>query len=421
MEVSITTVRTLLVAFFLLFLAVVFLKERQTARGNWAVFYSALWVLVNLGFVNYLSVEWGCWHFVKDNAIHMPVDLYFIWFVIWGVIPVYFFKGRYRWIIALVFFWIDILFMPLLEKYGVLKLNDSWLLGEVALIVLVFLPSYWWAFLSLIKKRADWRAVFQICIMTVLFVCIVPFTLFQYGLIEQLKFTWEPYLFQFTFILVFPALAAVQALVTQGKGTPFPYDETRNLVRTGVYAYCRNPIQWSFTLMFVPLSIHFSSYYFLLGSLVSVAYVVGVSDVQEYPDMEKRFGKDWSTHLQSVPKWMFLWKPIQIPKGTIYFDADCTQCSQIRAWFSKLDGCNLELKKASDYPGAQILQVTYVDHNGTVYKSVKAIASALGHVNLAWASLGWFMLMPGISLVLQAIVDSMRINIQEDACDLNNN
>ena len=37
--------------------------------------------------------------------------------------------------------------------------------------------------------------------------------------------------------------------------------------------------------------IYHSSYYFLIGSVVSLAYTIGVSDYQEYPDMEKRFNE----------------------------------------------------------------------------------------------------------------------------------
>lgn len=38
-----------------------------------------------------------------------------------------------------------------------------------------------------------------------------------------------------------------------------------------------------------------------------------------------------------------------------------------------------------------------------------AISEAFQHINLAWASLGWFMALPPIRFVLQAIVDSVDL------------
>ena len=418
MIISVNDIRTLLVASSLVFLAVVFLKKRQSTKLNWAVFYNALWVLVNLGIVNYLCVNYGLWHFKEVNLLLMPYDLYFVWLVIWGIVPVYLFKGRYLIPITIGLFLIDILMMPKLEEFNVLVLNDKWLIGEVVLILLVFVPSYLWARFSILNKQIGLRALFQIEIMAAIFIVGLPFILFNYGAIDFFHCSWDPYLFQVCIIIGFPALVAVHDLVIRGKGTPFPYDPTRRLVQTGVYAYCRNPIQWSFALIFIPISIYFSSYIFLVGSVVSVAYTLGVSDYQEYPDMKKRFGLAWVNYLNKVPKWFFLWKPMGIPKGTIYFDSDCIQCNQIAEWFRKANTLELDIQPASDYPFGLIEQVTYVDHLGQKFKSVKAIACALEHINLGWATLGWFMRFPGISFVLQTIVDSMGINVKNEECEV---
>ena len=133
--------------------------------------------------------------------------------------------------------------------------------------------------------------------------------------------------------------------------------------------------------------------------------------------MEKRYGKDWLNYKQIVPKWIFLWRPTGIPEASIYFDSNCSQCSQIGKWFGKFKTVNLKVKSADNYPGDEILQVTYVDFYGTEYKSVKAIACALEHMNLASASLGWMIRMPIISYVLQAIVDSMNFGRGIESCE----
>jgi protein-S-isoprenylcysteine O-methyltransferase Ste14 len=308
--------------------------------------------------------------------------------------------------------------MPILEKYGIIELNNNWIWGELILIITVFVPAYFWAFCSYFKKYTALRSIFQIVVMIEVFVIGIPFIMQSYGIIEKFQFHLAPYLFQFLLIIAFPALVAVHDLVKKGKGTPFPYDPTEHLVRTGVYAYIKNPIQWSFTLMFIPISFYYDSYYFLLGSLISIAYTYGISNFQEYEDMKKRFGKEWIEYKNSVPSWRFLWKPINIPYGEIYFDDDCNQCSQIKKWFQSSKSTKLHIKSKSEYPKDQILQVTYIDHNGLEYKGVRAIACAMEHINLAYASLAWFMRMPIINQVLQIIIDTMGVGNTIERCEL---
>ena len=393
----------------LCFLGYLFLFRQQDSKLNWALFYSALYVGTTLPIINYLCIKLQLWSFSEavSNSIKLPFELYFLWLLLWSVIPVFYFKAKYIWVLALVLFWLDISTMPLLEEMGILFLEKNWWLGEVILICIVFLPSYFWAYCSYYKKHTGLRAVFQVFIMACLFLICLPFIMESYGLIKSSTVDFAPYTFQLFLILVFPSLVAVIDLVKKGRGTPFPYDPTLHLVRTGVYAYIRNPIQWSFTFMFIPLSIYYSSYFLLIGVIVSIAYSFGISDHQEYKDMQERFGEGWNQYKKNVPKWRFLWTPKSIPRGEIFFDANCIQCSQISRWFSDSKAINLDIKASDEFPKDSILQATYVDHNGIEYKSVSAIACSLEHINLAYASLAWFMRFPIINHVLQLIVDSM--------------
>jgi hypothetical protein len=219
------------------------------------------------------------------------------------------------------------------------------------------------------------------------------------------------------FIIAVPALIAVNDLVIKGKGTPFPFDPTENIVRTGVYAYCRNPIQWSFTFMFIPLAIYFQSYYLLIGIFISLLFTIGISNPQEYEDMEARFSKKWDKYKLSVPNWRFLWIPKNIPKGTIYFDHNCNQCSKVQKWFLNAKAVNLDIKNAKNFPGNTILQATYIDENGIKFNSITAIACSLEHINLAYASLGWFVRLPIINFVLQSIIDTMEFQNEKNTCE----
>lgn len=407
---KIEIIRMCLTLMALGFVAYISLRSKQDAKFNWAIFYSVLYVAVSLPLVNFICVKFDLWKFTPTNSIEFPFDIYFFWIVIWGIVPIFFLYRRCFFIVLLVIVWLDIVIMPYLESLGVLQLGSNWIYGEMVLVLTVFVPGYWWAYYSFYKTKTWLRALLQVSIMSIIVLIELPYILYLYGLIPSIEYSWSPLLFQFFLIISFPGLIAVQDLVLRGKGTPFPYDPTSIIVRNGVYGYCRNPIQWSFTFIFIPLSIYHSSYYFLIGSLVSIAYAFGVSDFQEYPDMQKRFGEKWLNYKKTVPKWYFRWIPQNYPKGIIYFDMKCNQCSQISDWFRHRATYNLSIKDANNYDEHFFLNVTYIDSNGNEFKSVEAIAYAMEHINLAYASLAWFMRFMPINFVLQAIVDSMGIN-----------
>lgn len=416
-------IRNGIILFCFAFLIFLFFIKKQEQKTNWSFFYSTLWLTFSLPIVNYLCVKYNLWIFISetDLTIKIPYDILFIWIIFWGILPFYILKGKYPLLTFLILLWIDILFMPELEMLGVLKLNENWMIGEFALLLLVWLPAYLWGTYSYTNKHLNFRAFLQVCTMGLLILVIIPFIAISY---TSNNFSFEkirPYIFQLTFIIVLPSLAAVNDLVKKGKGTPFPYDKTSELVQTGVYAYCRNPIQWSFTFLFIPISIYYESYLLLTGIIISIAYTLGVSNPQEYSDMEDRFDNKWRKYKKNVPNWRFLWKPQNIPAGTLYFKKDCNQCEQVKKWFEKRATCNLQIKYEHEFTGKKLLQATYTDYNNNNHKSIVAIANGFEHINLFWASLGWFIRLPIIHHVLQAIIDSMEFNNQDKACDINNN
>lgn len=419
MEASVI-IRNGLLSVCFVFLGAIFLLQKQNSRLNWSIFYATLWVSISLAIVNYFCIQFNLWQFSANSMIKMPFDLFFIWIVFWGILPFYVFKGKHFFKITLSLLLLDFLYMPQLDHFGILSLNQYWWIGEFVLIFLVFLPSYYWAKIYYEGKKLNHRALFQVLIMALFFIFCLPFIMKSYGLIEENLHKYEVYLIQIGFIIVLPSLIAVQDLVRIGKGTPFPYDKTNILVRTGVYAYCRNPIQWSFTILFIPLSIYHQSYFLLIGSLVSILYTIGVSNPQEYQDMKIRFGKDWNNYKNNVPNWRFLYKPKNIPNGTIYFKNKCNQCEQIKKWFNKRETNNLTINYSYKYTKYNLLQVTYVDYYGNEYKSIKAIAHALEHINLIYASIGWLMRFPIVYHILQAIIDSMDFEQNEKICEPKN-
>jgi protein-S-isoprenylcysteine O-methyltransferase Ste14 len=245
----------------------------------------------------------------------------------------------------------------------------------------------------------------------------VPFTIHQFFPLNESVFVFKPILFQVLLIVSLPGLLAVKELVIKGRGTPFPYDKTQFLVTTGVYAYIRNPIQWSFTFLFVPLSLYYESPWILIGSVVSLIYSLSIANQQEFDDMETRFGEAWVSYKKNVPSWFFIWQPKAIAPAQIYFKKDCSYCQELRAWLEKKQTYNLEFIDAHEYK-KHLTQVTYVDKEAREYSSLNALLNAVQHVNLFWASLAWVLMLPGINHLIQAIIDGLGLFDEAESCSI---
>jgi len=106
-------------------------------------------------------------------------------------------------------------------------------------------------------------------------------------------------------------IATVWLFATIGHGTPEPWKPPRHLVVRGVYRHVRNP-------MIV------GAYFLLLGEagltasmplLIFVVLVVAINAIyiplSEEPGLVKRFGDDYLTYKQNVPRWIPRLRPWQ--------------------------------------------------------------------------------------------------------------
>lgn len=420
MSINPEIIRSGILLFFFLLLFVLFVVKTQDKVLNWSVFFATLWITCLLAIVNYYCVSYGLWAFTDAviPSILIPYDLFFVWVLGWSVLPVYVFKGKYPVVIALILILLDLVLMPLAQNLGYLILHEHWVLGELVLVAFVWLPGYLWAGWFYNKTHTGLRALLQMGIMFVFLFIGIPIMALVYEQEHFIFWTWDWNWVQFIFICTFPSLVAVQNLVTIGKGTPFPFDATTYLVQRGVYAYCRNPIQWSCTILFIPLSLYYESYILAVGFFVSIFYVIGTANMHEKEDMVQKFGHEWTTYMKVTPAWYFLWKPKAISKGTIYFKQSCKECENTRDWFLKRNPINLDIKYAQEETQNTFLQVTFKDHTGQTYKSVKAIGMALEHIHLGYACLGWFIQLPGICWFLQVIIDALGYGPDDEVCSI---
>ena len=90
------------------------------------------------------------------------------------------------------------------------------------------------------------------------------------------------------------------------KENPIPQANTKRVIKTGIFAYCRNPMYLAF------ISFHFSMFltfenvaYFLsaIGLFIWINhYVIPIEE--NY--LQEKFGDEYDRYLQAVKKWMFI-------------------------------------------------------------------------------------------------------------------
>jgi protein-S-isoprenylcysteine O-methyltransferase Ste14 len=96
----------------------------------------------------------------------------------------------------------------------------------------------------------------------------------------------------------------MRALHRVGEGTIAPWEPTRNLVSSGMYAYARNPMIAGALLVIVGEALVFDSvaiavyaFVFFIANDIYFRYF-------EEPGLEKRFGQKYRDYKNSVPMWL---------------------------------------------------------------------------------------------------------------------
>jgi protein-S-isoprenylcysteine O-methyltransferase Ste14 len=89
----------------------------------------------------------------------------------------------------------------------------------------------------------------------------------------------------------------------KGQGTPVPIDLPQKLVVTGFYRWVRNPMYVGVFCILLGYLMWFQSMGLLLyfGGLVLAIHLLVVC--YEEPTLEQRFGEEYRTYCQSVPRW----------------------------------------------------------------------------------------------------------------------
>ena len=92
-----------------------------------------------------------------------------------------------------------------------------------------------------------------------------------------------------------------------GRGTPFPLDAPKKLVRRGLYRYSRNPMYVGvLAVIFGWAVLYRSAAVARYGLAVALCFYSFVVFFEEHI-LRKRFGTDYEQYCAEVPRWLF-WK-----------------------------------------------------------------------------------------------------------------
>jgi len=101
----------------------------------------------------------------------------------------------------------------------------------------------------------------------------------------------------------------ISLFITLGKGTLAPWDPTQKLVVRGPYRYVRNPMISGVLAVLLAEAIIAGSValliYFVFATAVNMLYM----PLLEEPGLLKRFGEQYASYKQHVPRWIPRLKP----------------------------------------------------------------------------------------------------------------
>lgn len=99
-------------------------------------------------------------------------------------------------------------------------------------------------------------------------------------------------------------VATIRLFMTVGQGTLAPWNPPQRLVVRGVYRHVRNPMISGLLVIVLGEAVAVASLpllgLFALALLVNVVYI----PLSEEPGLVKRFGDDYLSYTQNVPRWL---------------------------------------------------------------------------------------------------------------------
>ena len=89
------------------------------------------------------------------------------------------------------------------------------------------------------------------------------------------------------------------------KENPTPQTHTKRIIKTGIFAYCRNPMYMAFILFQFSMFLIFENVAYFLSSLGLFFWINSFVIPKEEKYLIETFGDEYDRYLIAVKKWMF--------------------------------------------------------------------------------------------------------------------
>lgn len=119
------------------------------------------------------------------------------------------------------------------------------------------------------------------------------------------------------------AIWTIRLFQNKGKGTLAPWDATRHLITSGPYAYVRNPMITGIFLILTGEACLLGSYAIGIWTVLFLVINMIYFPLSEEPGLRARFGKEYDTYCQNVPRYiprLTPWKRIEVVAAIIHDD-----------------------------------------------------------------------------------------------------
>ncbi len=183
-------------------------------------------------------------------------------------------------------------------------------------------------------------------------------------------------------------VTAVQMFVVHGDGTPIPLDNTKRLVRTGIYAYLVNPMQLCSAAAWIVIGFIIGNIWVASAALMAWVFVVGMVRWHHRHDLLVRFPDGWPTYRANVSEWRPRWRPWIAAPARLTYDPGRTNHQKLVTFLTSQNARGLDFIAEDN---AKLSYREPDEHQS--FTGLSAAAKAFNHINFFWCLVGAGLLM----------------------------
>ncbi len=363
-------------------------KRRNDQRCLVACLFAFIYGVALILGTHHLAIYFGWWHYGGDTLMlnGMPVDILCGGAILFGPVLYLLFPKTSPVVVVLpIVFALHGTLFKSLEPMVVA--GNGWWPGICLVFIVAHVPALYLARWTEHDRQLALRAALLAAAFGVLAFYVLPSLI-----LIAMGGNWAVHTIPaWKLIIGLPVLAlgfliglsAVQMFVVHGGGTPIPLDNTKRLVRTGLYAYVSNPMQLSSAIGWLAIGLMIGSVWVALAAGMAWVFVKGLVRWHHRHDLLVRFPDGWPQYRSNVGEWLPRWRPWTTAPAVIYYHTDNRWH---RRWIGLLrhwPAADLQFEAvAGSVPGYR------EPDESQLFYGMAAIGKSLNRLNFAWAMVG---------------------------------